>query len=518
MLCITLTVAACKQEQSDTTQVQPEPNPPAQQPAGTTTEPADTTTGVETPINLPTDAPQNMPSDTPQIVSGITPHIPNHRYWEYKGKPVLLIGGSKEDNLFQIPDLEQHLDLLAAVGGNYARNTMSSRDPGNLHPFQQRPDGKFDLNQLNEKYFERFEQFLQLTSARDIIVQIELWDRFDFALEHWLINAFRPANNINYTPEESGLANEYPRHPNNNDNPFFRSIPDHDNNKLLLKYQHAFMDRLIGIALKYPNVLYTMDNETNATPQWGAYWSNYIQRKAAAAGKKIFTTEMWDPWNLKDEKHRETLDYPELYAFVEISQNTHNFDQEHWDQLQWVLDYTSRTPRPLNQVKIYGADTGPYGSDNDGLERFWRGIIGGSAGVRFHRPTSGLGLNEVAQASLRSAKLLQADFDIFRAVPDSESKLLLERSPDEAYLAYIPTMQYAVYFTNGGSVQLDMTTVPGNFQLKWLDIGNSAWQTASNVTGNTLVTLEAPGPGHWVALLVKTQASPKDASGGASNK
>jgi len=27
-------------------------------------------------------------------------------YWEYDGKPVVLLGGSKEDNLFQIPDIE----------------------------------------------------------------------------------------------------------------------------------------------------------------------------------------------------------------------------------------------------------------------------------------------------------------------------------------------------------------------------------------------------------------------------
>ena len=27
----------------------------------------------------------------------------NPRYWQYKGRPVLLLGGSVEDNLFQIP-------------------------------------------------------------------------------------------------------------------------------------------------------------------------------------------------------------------------------------------------------------------------------------------------------------------------------------------------------------------------------------------------------------------------------
>ena len=46
----------------------------------------------------------------------IQPYRKNLRYWPHKGKPVLLLGGSKDDNLFQIPELEEHLDLLASVG------------------------------------------------------------------------------------------------------------------------------------------------------------------------------------------------------------------------------------------------------------------------------------------------------------------------------------------------------------------------------------------------------------------
>ena len=56
----------------------------------------------------------------------IRPYSKNPFYWQYKGEPVLLLGGSIEDNLFQISDIEAHLDLLHAVGGNYVRCTMSS--------------------------------------------------------------------------------------------------------------------------------------------------------------------------------------------------------------------------------------------------------------------------------------------------------------------------------------------------------------------------------------------------------
>lgn len=433
----------------------------------------------------------------------IRPYSENPRYWEYEGEPIFLVGGSKDDNLFQIPDLEAHLDQLADAGGNYVRNTMSSRDSGNVWPFYRLDDGTYDLERLNDTYFDSFEQLLRLAAERDIIVQIELWDRFDFAREPWLNNPYRPANNINYTTEESGMENEYPRHPGQNDNPFFRSIPAHDNNQYILPYQQAQVDRMLDIAFQYPNVLFVMDNETSATPEWGAYWSEYITEKAAAAGVEIYTTEMWDAWDLKDEQHRRTLDHPERYAFADISQNNHNTDQEHWDNLQWARSYTSASPRPLNNVKIYGADTGPYGTDRDGIERFWRNIIGGAASVRFHRPPSGLGLSDSALTHIRSARMLLSAIDIFRAVPDSSSSLLFERDDDEAYLTYIPNEAYVLYFPDGGSVSLDLGELAGRFLVRWLDIENSQWQDGEVVESGQNVRLDAPGSGHWAAVIRK---------------
>lgn len=62
----------------------------------------------------------------------IRPSTENPRYWQHQGKPVLLLGGSVEDNLFQHPEFVKQLDLLKSVGGNYVRNTMGSGDKGNV--------------------------------------------------------------------------------------------------------------------------------------------------------------------------------------------------------------------------------------------------------------------------------------------------------------------------------------------------------------------------------------------------
>ena len=63
--------------------------------------------------------------------SGIEVYSENPFYWSHDGKPVLLLGGSGDDNLFQWAGAEfgdklsEHLDLLVSFGGNYVRNTMS---------------------------------------------------------------------------------------------------------------------------------------------------------------------------------------------------------------------------------------------------------------------------------------------------------------------------------------------------------------------------------------------------------
>lgn len=111
--------------------------------------------------------------------NSIQPWTENTWYWQFKGEPVLLLGISSDDNLFQWPAelLTAHLDSMKSVGANYVRNTMSDRvDRGfELYPFKKVEEGKYDLNQWNDEYWQRFEFFLRETAKRDIVVQIEVW-------------------------------------------------------------------------------------------------------------------------------------------------------------------------------------------------------------------------------------------------------------------------------------------------------------------------------------------------------
>ncbi len=127
----------------------------------------------------------------------IQPYAKNPRYWQYKGKPVMLLGGSKTDHIFLADDLKTHLDEMTAVGANYVRNTMSQREGQELKPHKLLPDGKFDLERWNQEYWRRFQNMLKWTAERNIFVQIEVWDRFDYSTRHWEISPWNPKNNIN---------------------------------------------------------------------------------------------------------------------------------------------------------------------------------------------------------------------------------------------------------------------------------------------------------------------------------
>jgi len=426
----------------------------------------------------------------------------NPAYWEYKGKPVLLIGGSKDDSLFQIPDLKEHLDLLKSVGGNYVRNTMSSRnDKGfEVQAFRKCGDGKYTLNRWNDEYWRRFRNLLTLAEQRDIIVQIEVWATFDYYRDNWAVNPFNPKNNVEYTAEETGLPLAVNSHPTRTENNFFWSVPAERNQKTVLKYQQKFVDEILSYSLKHGNVLYCMDNETSVTSEWGKYWSQYIKARAKAAGVTVHTTEMWDPWDLSHRMHSATFDHPETYSFVDISQNNHQKGQAHWDNAQKQRARIPKKRRPLNNVKIYGADTGRFGNDRDGMERFWRNIFGGLASARFHRPDSGLGLGKKAQANIRSMRMLTDKMNVFACRPHND--LLSQRQSNEAFCLAHPGREYAVYFTNGGEVTLDISAMTKPASVRWLDIMKAKWHEARRVESEGKLKLECPSKGYW-AVLVK---------------
>ncbi|MCA9215936.1 MAG: hypothetical protein KDB27_22875 [Planctomycetales bacterium] len=454
----------------------------------------------------------------------VQPYSQNPRYWQYKARPVMLLGGSKTDHLFLLDDLEAHLDELKSIGVNYVRNTMSQREGWELKAHKLRPDGKFDLDEWNDDYWNRFANMLRWTADRDIIVQVEIWDRFDFTDARewniWQESPWRPANNSNYTTDESGLADRYTDHPGADKQPFFHTIPGMPMYEKRLdqirNYQEAFVEKMLSYSLAYGNVLYCMNNETSTPPEWGQYWIRFIKERANSKGVLVCTSDMFDDAFAADKaKHTPVIfDDGEKYMFADISQvNSQIYDDEHWKRLQLLLRLVDKHPRPTNHVKIYSGGFASFGTGSleDGVERFWRDILGGSAAVRFHRPPENKPFDYRTKSCIRAARLMTTMIAPWELAPHME--LLSDRSNNEAYLAANPGQTYALYFTHGGSVGLDLTDTPGVFGVKWISVSERVTtrttsakvyaRTKDSIEGGRVVTLSAPYKGGWVAVLVK---------------
>ncbi len=438
---------------------------------------------------------------------GIQPYSANSYYWQYKGESVLLIGGSDDDNLFQWEKekLEKHLALLASFGGNYIRNTMSSRDSGNLEPFLKLENGLYDLNQWNPEYWQSFRNLLEIAMNHDIIVQIELWDMHDWYIGNWEKRAFNPVNNINYTSEESKLPLKIDFGVRQaNDHPFFRAHIPGENMELVRKYQEKFVEMIIRSSIEFPNVLYCINNESAIDVSWSVLWLDYIREIAGKLNRQIYVGDM-----LMIPSSSPVTEYG--FDFADLSQSASNLyrsrdsniGEEHFNTIAEEVSRLSVHPAPLNSVKQYGGDLIYWTRGVDeGIERVWRSVFAGQAGVRFHRPTAGQGLNEIAQANIKSLRMITDHFELKTIKPHQElSHLLISREENEAYIMGNEGKQYAIFFTaSGREVELDTGNTGGRLTIRWLDILNAQWMEEQIVSGQTVI-LKKPGKGQWAVLI-----------------
>lgn len=217
-----------------------------------------------------------VPENTPQ--NRIQPYSKNPMYWQYIGKPIMLIRSSDTDNPLQLHYIETHLDDLVASGGNYIRNIMAWSRTEDVLPYLQNEIRLFDLNQQNPEFFHRLENLLRMAYYRDIIVQIEIWESWNYYMKGgegypkrgWGLNPFNPVNNVNYKLEESGMPKQidFSKRQYPGEHTYFYTLPEELDLPVVIKYQEAFVDQILDVTLGYPNVLYCMNNQTKEAHSW----------------------------------------------------------------------------------------------------------------------------------------------------------------------------------------------------------------------------------------------------------
>ena len=110
-----------------------------------------------------------------------------------------------------------------------------------------------------------------------------------------------------------------------------------------------------------------------------------------------------------------------------------------------------------------------------------------------------------------AARILESLIKFWDVTPQME--LLSDRESNEAYLAAKPGECYALYFTNGGSVGLELSSATGSFEVTWISVSMGITiQTSAaggyrlmdkTIQGGGVVTISAPYKGGWVAVMVR---------------
>ena len=477
----------------------------------------------------------------------IQPYSQNPSYWQYNGRPILLLGGSDRDNIFQWTGdgtkLTDHLDLLKNCGGNYIRCTMSSRAYTSdgyrwdllPYPFA-KVDGKYDLRQWNEEYWHKLRAFLRETKKRGIMVQLEFWDRWNESGDSrnarlgWYDSPWNPNNNSTYDWADSPLLS-----PGKTDfyNIFHYAAVKKD--PVLLPLQERFVEKVIDEVIDNRNdhVLFQVDNESgigDETLEPDPYWARFARQYAASkdAGDIFVCSSRRFHWPTPYQATTfQDWGNPEVrvplvnaaFNFSDISQNNGVSGQRQYDNILW---YRSRVlahgARPINHVKCYHFNWpigGSFGRDRmsptdaEAGAKFWRAVFAGAASIRFHRHTptrpaglrEGFGLAPEGQRHLRSMREFVDAVHVFRMNPRND--LLSQRVTNEAYCLAEPGRQYAIFFTGEGDgrAQIELAPSKRSFELRWLDIATSCWGQGATVSSPGDYVLKAPGSGHWVAVL-----------------
>lgn len=148
--------------------------------------------------------------------------------------------------------------------------------------------GRFDLDAWNEAYWQRLQAFTAAAQARDIIVEVSIFDAYarDTRPDGWWRNpvqrqAWNKDFNINRAFSTNGAGHFFP-------NFYTLTYPERSaSGKTLSDYQRALVDKVIATLAPFHNVYYEIDNEfpdDQATQDdvypWQQYWAWYVRQRS----------------------------------------------------------------------------------------------------------------------------------------------------------------------------------------------------------------------------------------------
>jgi hypothetical protein len=388
-------------------------------------------------------------------------HPENPHYFEYQGKPTLLITSGEHYGAVLNPDFHfptyldtlqnEGLNLTRAVNGTFVelpysqfwrggdQNPLSPRYGRYLAPWarSQTPGyffggNKFDLDRWDETYFERLIDFVQAASDRGIIVEFNLF----YAMYGegpvrggWVLSPLNAANNINGTGK--GTWQRY------------LTLDDPE----LVERQDALLRKTLVELNRFDNVYYEICDEpyfTGATPEETRLWQwhlidTFVETEKSLAKKHLIAVNFANGSMLVKDPHPAIAIYNFHYANPPDTVG---------------LNWHHRKPIVFDETEING---GHIASDR--RREAWAFMISGGAGYNNLDPSFATddptGAGRVQQddgrydcrklrAQLRILKTFLEEFDFIHSQPSPQ---LLDALPKElpSYLLAKESQSYVAY-------------------------------------------------------------------------
>ncbi|MEZ4592538.1 MAG: DUF6298 domain-containing protein [Chloroflexota bacterium] len=428
----------------------------------------------------------------------------NSRYFEDPNGNIVYLTGSHtwsnlQDNGGSDPppvfDYPAYLDFLEANNHNFfrlwsweeSRWTVETTD--NNYWFFPMPyertgpgtalDGKarFDLNQFNQAYFDRLRERVVAANERGIYVAIVLFNGWSVADNKggfgdnnpWRGHPFNEANNVN------GIDGD-----TNNDN---SGEEVHElGNTAVTAIQEAYVRKVIDTVNDLDNVLFEISNESHGDSQaWQYHMINFIKDYEA-------TLPQQHPVGM-------TVEYPN-------GSNRELFNSP----ADWISPNGDvNNPDLADGRKVILADTdhlcGICGNRQWVWKSFTQGenpiFMDGYDGAGYGVGGAGFDFNNSTWVSLRE------NLGFARSYAQRVDLATMEPRPDLSSSGYALASDKAfiVYDPSGGSVQVDLTAVTGQFSVEWLDPETGDVFTGATVEGNAVRNFIAPFSGDAVLYL-----------------
>lgn len=410
----------------------------------------------------------------------------NPRYFtDNSGKAIYLTGSHTWDNLVDIndPDKEtpfdyaEYLQFLKAHNHNFIRLwtwdllNMSRADHMSLHfvPLQRWErtgeglalDGKpkFDLERLNQAYFDRLRERVQAAGRENIYVSVMLFDGWglQFSDDAYENHPFHPMNNVNElgldTTEDTRLT-------------IYELV-----NEKVTRLQERYIDKVIETVGDLDNVLYEISNENHgASKEWQYHLIRYIKEKEREKG---YSHPVGMTFTHKGGTNEDLFNSPADWI-------SPNFDG----------GYKDNPPAATGQ-KVIISDTDHLwgiGGDRDWV---WKSFLRGMNPIYMDPYKDQVFVMnrdadyERARVAMGQTLELARKMDLINMVPSGSlvtSEYCLANAGKE-YLVYLPEQEEA---------ELDLSAANGSFEVTWLNSITGETAAGEPVNGGGTVKLVSP--------------------------